>query len=198
LGGVGTIYGLSKWLGSMWLEKQKARYSKELEEFKDGLQKEQKRLQAGIDHSVLVTRAHFETEFAAMKSLFQCLSDIRLRISGVRPTGFSIEPAGEDELSKRKRLFERLGELQVAYNELVKQQEALSPFYPQELFEAADECAKATRMEIHQVQMTPVDPKEIQWYKDGIDNCERFTKAYNRASQVIRERISRLTVLPSI
>jgi hypothetical protein len=34
LGGMAIVFGLSKWLGTMWLEKQKARYSKELEGFK--------------------------------------------------------------------------------------------------------------------------------------------------------------------
>ena len=75
LGGLATVYGISNWLGNLWLEKQKARFSQELQEFKakqdrqlqafkDILEKEQKRVQARIDHSVLVTRAQFETEFA--------------------------------------------------------------------------------------------------------------------------------------
>jgi hypothetical protein len=34
LGGIGTVFALSRWLGSVWLEKQKAGYSKKLEEFK--------------------------------------------------------------------------------------------------------------------------------------------------------------------
>ncbi len=67
LGGVAAVFGLSKYLGELWLERQKVQYSKELEEFKDGLQQEQKRLQSRIDRSVFVTRAHFETEFTAMR-----------------------------------------------------------------------------------------------------------------------------------
>jgi maltooligosyltrehalose synthase len=80
LGGLGTVYGLSRFLGNLWLEKQKARYSIELEEFKNQLLKEQKRIQAEIDSSVFVTRAHFETEFSAMKDIFKALADVKMAL----------------------------------------------------------------------------------------------------------------------
>src|SRR5437870_5133792 len=101
LGGMGTVYGLSKWLGSMWLEKQKARYSKELEEFKDGLQKEQKRTQAGIDRHIFMTRAQFETEFTAVKDVFKNLYELLLAMNALRPT-ISTSPAGESRDDKIK------------------------------------------------------------------------------------------------
>ena len=44
--------------------------------FRDNLHKEQLRLQAEIDRSIFVTHAHFETEFAGMKGVSQCVADI--------------------------------------------------------------------------------------------------------------------------
>lgn len=105
LGGIATVYGLSRWLGAMWLEKQKARYNKELEEFKDGFQKEQKRVQAAIDRHVFVTRAQFDTEFNAMKEVFKGLAELMLAINAVRPM-LSTSPNGEDKEDKKRRLFE--------------------------------------------------------------------------------------------
>ncbi len=85
LGGWGTVQGLSRHLGDRWLEGLKAKYSKELEEYKATLEKKQKQVQAEIDTSVFVTRAHFETEFQSMKDLFKVLSDVLLCVNGLRP-----------------------------------------------------------------------------------------------------------------
>jgi hypothetical protein len=36
-----------------------------------------------------------------------------------------------------------------------------------------------------------------EWYLQGSKNRERFSTAYRNASDLIRERISRLAILPS-
>ena len=74
-GGTAAVAGLSRWLGEFWLgrilAKEKAKYDKELEllkaeyaeklgAYKDVLDRSKNLLQAQIDRSVLVTRAHFE------------------------------------------------------------------------------------------------------------------------------------------
>jgi anion-transporting ArsA/GET3 family ATPase len=194
--GVVTVYGLSRWLGNLWLEKQKSRYTKELEEFKDKLQQQQRHLQAEIDRSVFVTRAHFETEFAAMKNVFKVLAETRMHINGVR-SSFETSPQNESVEDRTKRLFSRLQPLIESYNALAGLSEAMRPFYPKELVLAVEECLKAAHMEIVTVQTGLFDTFSQEWYEEGERNRTRFATAYVQASELIRDRISRLAVLPT-
>ena len=116
LGGAAAVLASAKFLGSWWLESQKARYSHELEEFRDRLQERQRHIQAELDRSVFVTRAHFETEFNAMKEVFTKLAEVRLRIQGLRPF-FDIAPEDDTTDAKLGRLAERLQPFIAAYNE---------------------------------------------------------------------------------
>ena len=227
LGGLGTVYGLSRWLGNLWLEKRKSEYSKEiesvkaeyskeledakaqyskeleglkahysedLEAFRNKVQQEQKRLQAEIDKSVFVTRAHFETEFAAMKELFSYLADVQLTMNALRPT-IDIKPTKKDE--KLAELRELYGKFSIAYNQLLKHTEALSPFYPPELYAAVDECLKAASAELMQVKLGGDSTFGQEWYQEGIKNRQEFGHGYEKVSSIIRERVAKLTVLPT-
>lgn len=196
LGGWGTVRGLSKHLGDRWLEGLKAKYMRELEEFKDELEKQRKRVQAGIDRSVFVTRAQFETEFQAMKDLFKVLSDVFLNVNNLRPM-FSVEPAEEEDIERRKKLGARLLALQKSYNELVTTAEMLRPFYPSRLYTVVEECLKAAHSEIMNVRTAGDETFTFGWFQDGEKNRNRYSAAYNDAARMIRERIETLAVIPS-
>ncbi|HEV7674577.1 MAG TPA: hypothetical protein VGQ12_08605 [Candidatus Angelobacter sp.] len=197
LGGMAIVFGLSKWLASMWLEKQKARYSKELEEFKDGLQREQKRIQAGIDRHVWVTRAQFDTEFNAMKEVFKGLAELMLAINAVRPM-FSTSPKGEDKAEKIKRMFERLGAAMTAYDQVIGVPAALSPFFPEDLYLAIQDCLQKANIEILSVQTSNEhEVFETEWFQEGERNRRDFMIAYQTVSRLIRKRIETLAVLPN-
>jgi hypothetical protein len=196
LGGTAAVFGLSKFLGNWWLERQKARYSTELEQFRDSLQKEQRRVQAEIDRWVFVTRAQFETEFTAMKELFGCLSEVRLLINSIRPF-LGMAPKDDDLIQAKKRLLEKVSALERAYDSLLRTVESLQPFYPPELHSAAEECRQAANMEIFQVRTGEDEVFLPDWFKQGEQNCTRFSIAYTRAAEIIRDRIARLAVLPS-
>jgi hypothetical protein len=130
--------------------RQKARYSQDLEALRDTLQKEQKRVQAQIDKSVFVTRAHFETEFAAMKDVFKHLAEVRLLLNALRPH-MSVEPKDEGESEKLTSLSGRLKRLQIVYDDFLETFEARNPLYPRELYTALQECARAATKEINSV-----------------------------------------------
>jgi len=194
LGGTAIVLGLSRWLGNVWLEKQKAQYNKELEEFKNGLLEQQKRIQAKIDSSVFVTRAHFETEFAAMRELFSYLADVRLTMNTLRPTyGFSTGTK-EEQL---KLLSERYQIFSEAYNKLLKHQESLSPFYSTELYRASEKCVQAANLELVQVFTGNPLAFSQDWYKEGRENQKAFMQGYTETSVIIRDRLSKLAVLPT-
>ncbi len=181
----------------MWLEKQKAVYSRELEEFKDGLQKEQKRIQAGIDRHVLVTRAQFETEFSAVKDVFKNLYKLLLAMNGLRPT-ISTSPAGESREKKIERLFERLKVVMSAYDQVVTAYGTMSPFYPEEIYNAVQECLQAANVEILMVQTAgEPDTFKMEWFQEGERNRANFMKAYKNVSALMRKRLETLSVLPN-
>jgi len=81
IGGVGGGVGLSHF----WLERTKAKWNKELEALKDKLSAEQRRYQAQLDRSIFVSRAHFDTEFQAIKEVHQCLSGVKIPFSILNP-----------------------------------------------------------------------------------------------------------------
>lgn len=203
LGGLGTVYGLSKWLGSLWLERQKSQYAKELEGvktqyateleiFRDDLQQKQKRIQAVIDKSIFVTRAHFETEFAAMKELFSCLADVQLTMNTLRPS-VDIKPSKKEE--QMRQLSQQYENFSTAYNQLLKHSEALSPFYPLDLYAAVDECLSAANMELMQVKAGGDSTFTLEWYREGSENRKNFSTGYQKVSKIIRERVATLTVI---
>jgi anion-transporting ArsA/GET3 family ATPase len=195
LGGLGTVYGLSRFLGNMWLEKQKARYSKELEDFKNQLSKEQKRIQAEIDSSVFVTRAHFETEFSAMKDIFKALAEVKMSLNAFR----SYDAADRDE--GNERLIEsfptKLRTLAQADRRLVIKMEELGAFYSPELYDEVNRCHIASEFEIRRLQNVRIEEIGNRLMTDdGIANHNQFGRCYSRASQIIRDRLSKLAVLP--
>src|ERR1700720_767618 len=92
LGGSVTVYGLAKFLGDAWLgrmlEKEKAKYAKEIESLKSGFAQELEHYRAQLDRSIFVTRAQFETEFTAMKEVMQRLSDVKVIWLKLHPVQF--------------------------------------------------------------------------------------------------------------
>jgi len=161
----------------------------------DDFQRSQRQVQAEIDRSVFVTRAHFETEFEAMRQVLSCLSEVRLAINGLRPM-FSVEPSNESDQEKVKRLFQRLETLSVAYNKLIAESEARAPFYTAELYEAVDECLRAASMEINSIRTAGNDTFKLGWFQEGEQNRNKFSEGYHKAVENIRDRISKLAVPP--
>jgi hypothetical protein len=163
----------------------------------DKFERSQRLGQAAIDRSVFVTRAHFETEFEAMKEVFSCLSQVKLTMNSIRPF-YSINEIAESDQSKQTRLLSRLEALKVAYNKLLNESEAKEPFYTAELYAAIQECLGAASMEINDVLLHGLDALLPTGHIEGGKNRERFSSGYRKAAAAIRDRISRLAILPSL
>src|SRR6267143_4097743 len=92
-GSLVVVYGLSRWLGEVWkgkiLEKVQQDNRIELQAMKSEIDasvaKANRLLDAGISKAILVTRTHFETEFAAYKEIFAELSEVKHCIKATRP-----------------------------------------------------------------------------------------------------------------
>ena len=123
----GVISAVWNHFSKLWLQRDEAGLKQKLATLDDALQRSQRQAQAEIDRSVFVTRAHFETEFEAMKEMFSCLSQVHLAMNGLRPT-FAVEPANETDEEKHKRLSVRLKNLSDVYNTLIVESEARASF----------------------------------------------------------------------
>jgi hypothetical protein len=177
------------------LQQQQEGFTKKLATLEHDFQRSQSRVQAEIDRSVFVTRAHFETEFEAMKDVFSCLSETRLAINGVRPM-ISLEPADETETEKFERLSERLKALMIANDKLLATFEKKAPFYTEELYEAVDKCYRAARMETDSIRASGKDALRHDGYSQGRQNQVKFSEGYVNSVTIIRNRISKLAILP--
>lgn len=210
LGGGGAIvWAMSSWFGKIWAERilesdrnkystemevLRADYARALEEHKNQLEKTIRVRQAELDKAVFVTRVHFETEFEALKHVFAKLAELRLQMSGLRPS-FSVVPASDTREAKSKRLHEALSKFTDAYNEFVSISENLSPFYPTDIFQEFEKCRHAASVEITHISTSGDSAFTHDWFLEGKRQLDEFLKSYARASNLIRERISKLSVI---
>jgi hypothetical protein len=197
-GGVtgGVISAVWNHFSKLWLQRHEAGLKQKLAALDDAFQRSQRQAQAEIDRSVFVTRAHFETEFEAMKEMFSCLSQVQLAMNGLRPT-FSVEPTDETDEERRKRLSIRLKNLSDVYNKLIVESEARAPFYTAELYSAVEGCLRAASTEINSVRTAGANTFTFDWFQEGEKNRGTFSQSYYKVAEIIRDRISRLAVLPT-
>ena len=199
-GGTVAVLGLSRWLGDVWLgrllEKERAKFAREIEQLKAGFAQELERYRAQLDRSIFVTRAHFETEFEAYKTVFAKLAEMRLLFGELRPA-VNIVPANDTAQAKLERLTNAVRKAQDGYNELITASENLSPFYPPEIHGQIRECQRITALEINDILTSSQDQFTFQWFGRGRQNLDQFMAAYSNASTMIRDRISKLALVPN-
>jgi hypothetical protein len=201
-GSLVVVYGLSRWLGDVWkakiLEKVQQANRSELETLKSEMQasveKANRLLDAGISKAIMVTRTHFETEFAAYKEIFAALSDVKNCLHATRPV-FIIAGEG-DRVRDKVDLVDRLNKLIAAHNKAVVVSENLGPFYQDEIYQGIQKCFSASKYEILQVKTGSHETFSEEWFEDGRKRQEAFTEDYIRVSKLIRERLASLGVLP--
>jgi hypothetical protein len=180
-------------LSDQMLARMKAKHEKELEGLKQEHAQVLARYQHELDKTILVTKVHFETEFGALREVFQKLAETRLALAGIRPF-MEIGPADQSRDSKLKALNARLEKLIAAYNELILTTENLRPFYPQEIYDQIDECQRAAWMEVTDVRTAGDSTFNHDWYQQGETNRTRFMKAYHAISLLIRDHVAKLAI----
>lgn len=190
-----VISALWNHFSKLSLQRNQASSAEKLAKVEHSLESLQRKDQAEIDRSVFVTRAHFETEFEAMKDIFSSLSEVRVAMNGVRPM-LAIEPADETKEERLKRLSERLKALMIATDKLLNTSESKAPFYSEELYGSVNVCWKWAVMEINSIReagpdsLNPAEYLRSQSYKD------KFSEGYFESARIIRNRIAKLAILP--
>lgn len=190
----------ARYLGDFWLghalAKQKAKYDATLEGLRARYAQELERLRAGLDKSVFVTRAQFETEFDAYKKVFEALGPVRLAMGGTRPM-LSVSREGETRDDKLRALAGRLQDLIDAQNKAVTVVENLLPFFPADIYRTiVDECLKASALEIMDIKTGREETFTFSWFEEGAKRWDEFIPAYHKIADMMRARISTLSILP--
>jgi hypothetical protein len=184
VGGSAAVSGLARWLGDRWLgkllEKEKAEYAGELERIKKEFAQELEHYRARLDRSTFVTRAHFETEFTAMKDVSQSLSGVKLLLLDLYP--IEVRPVNP----KRDDL---IAELESANQKFREKLEEWAVFLEPKLYVEFDHCYAAAHALCREEKSFEGKPKE--------GSKKYFWDAYQNACQMVRDRIQCLAVLPS-
>jgi hypothetical protein len=186
LGGSVTVLGLSRWLGEVWLgrllEKEKARYAKEIEKLKATFAQDLEHYRAQLDRSVFVTRAHFETEFAAMKEVSQCLSQVKIIFLKLHPIEAGVRMTDAERI-------QNIDLLKKANDEYHEKLEEWAVFLEPALYDEFDHCFAGADAEWKRLKANDEGP-------DRAGTVAYFWKSYRQASQMVRDRIKSLAVMP--
>jgi RNA recognition motif-containing protein len=185
-----VISALWNHLSKLSLQRNQANSAEKLAKVEHSLESLQRKDQAEIDRSVFVTRAHFETEFEAMKDIFSSLSEVRVAMNGVRPM-LAIEPADEAKEERLKRLWERLKALMIATDKLLNTSESKAPFYSEELYGSVNGCWKWAVMEINSIREAVPDSLNPTEYLRSQNYKDKFSEGYFESVRIIRNRIAK-------
>jgi hypothetical protein len=181
---VGGFGLLLRYGGDFWLARTKAKWDKELEEFKNFLNTEQRRYQAELDRSIFVSRAHFDTEFQAIKEVHQCLSEVKIPFRSLFPISATVIVTD----AQSAELVERL---QQANNKFIVKLEEWGVFLEPAQYDEFKRCNDAME---HFLEVFPKRDTELDL--DYNITKKHFWDSYQAACQKARDRIARLAVLP--
>jgi hypothetical protein len=180
IGGAAVLFAL---FGKAMIGRLEAKWNTELETFKDSLNAQQKRLQAQLDSSLFVTRAHFEVELNAMREVHQRLAEVKIAFQNLHPTSQRDEKHDE----AKANLVKKLRTSTEAYSAKLAEWGA---FLETSLYDSFERSYYGADEEWKRLS----DPSTLE--RDGTLNSKQFFDNYRAACQGIRDRLKKLAILP--
>jgi hypothetical protein len=181
-------------LGNYLLQRLRNQQDQALARLKAEQDADVKRLGAVLERTVFVHRAQFETEFAAMKAIWEKVMATRGTMASLRPT-VSTAPENETKEQALQRFFVRRKAFQEALGELKDVVFNSEPFISEMLYrELFDRLLLAASAEDLSVKVHK--PDEANWYETGEKNLGNFMLSANSVASLIRLRLASLAVLP--
>ncbi len=187
-----VMKGLSGHVADRWLARYKNELDKEFESYRDTLEHKRKKLEADLSRRIYISQTQFDTEFNAIKAIFDALGKLRLSFNGMRPT---FEWGSTDEKARLEALNVRLYRFKEVYNTLVSTAESLYPFVPEDLYQHISECMSAAQIEVMRIETAGPDTFGLKWYEDGAKQLEKFNIGYFGAAKLARERIQSFSII---
>lgn len=131
------MLAVAKWFGERvadrWLKGVEAKYAQRLAT-----------VEANLEHAVTVSRAQFETEFAALKRIWRCVARVRASLGEIET---SSAPENETREERLARFFTARSKFNDTVNRLLRAIDDNSAFYPKEIYAAVDEFRLRTKLE---------------------------------------------------
>lgn len=194
-GSTAVLLALSTWLGKVWagrfLEADRAKYTQMIDKAKSDLDRVTRKIQAGLDHAVFVSRAQFEVELQALRNIWRAASIVRSTLTEVRPSG-SLVHLDETPEQRLQRFLDRRVRFLKAHAELVAAIDHNSAFYPIDIYEALD--ALRTRTAGEKSELLTRRPFESDWYDRGDAAIQDVFVRVEEVSNRIRSRMASLVV----
>jgi hypothetical protein len=186
-GVVALVTGLSGFLGRIWadriVEAQRAKFGTELALLRGQLDAEVRRLQGEIDKTILVHRAHFDTEFNALKDIWRKVAHVRSVFNELKPPRHR-DAQGPSEGSRI---------VSDALAELIMAIDSQSPFYPKDIYDDLDNLRAMVKQELAECDIGhPHEP--IAWARRREQGWTELTGRVTTISDKIRDRLARLTI----
>ena len=144
--GLTVFLGASGFLGQIVLQRLQSGYETQLAEVRTRLDGKIRAMQANLDRTVLVHRVHFETEFTALREMWDKVAAVRSTLSKVRPM-VDVVPRDETPEQRDAREVERFNAFVVDFNALVKAVDSQSPFIPEGIYNELSELILIARRE---------------------------------------------------
>ena len=182
-----VVKGLSGHLADRWLTKYKADLDRDMESYKDTLERRRRRIDAELGHNIYVGKAQFDTEYNALKDCFVALGKLRLAFNTVRPM--------VDWTPSEEAFENRIQCMKERYNLFVDLPESLYPFIPEEIYEQFVICSKAALLEIKHIEADFGKALSTSGYLEAFKHQEAFSGAYFKAAGMVRERFKRVTIV---
>ena len=143
------------------------------------LDRDLKRLQGEIDRTIIVHRAHFETEFAALRNIWQKVAKLRAVFPLMEHPG----PDPENQATGRKAVAD-------ATADLIQAIDSQSPFYAKDIYADLDELRVMAKTALSAHEGEHAGRRIVG--RDYGDDVRQLT---DRISDRIRNRIASLTVV---
>jgi hypothetical protein len=174
------------------MARYKSGLDKELEAYRDTLERKRKQIEAELGHRTYVSKTQFDTEFNAAKDCFSALGKLRLSLNGLRPF---MDWTPEDHEEKVKLLIKRLDSVKERFNPFVDISESVYPFIPDDISEQFEICSKVVLLEIRHIEADIDEALGPAGYVEGNKAHEKFDSAYFKAAKLIRQRFHQLSVV---
>lgn len=110
VGGAGAIiWALSSFFGKMWankiLEKQKAEYQKDIEEYKSALSRELENVKATNERLTYISKVQYDIEISAIKDLTREIHYLLLTCNTVVPVDKTLLKNSEEIILRNKKYY---------------------------------------------------------------------------------------------
>jgi hypothetical protein len=189
---VGVANYLASQIANRWLKGVEAKYAKELAHVESELDRLNRQVQARLDHAVTVSRAQFEVEFTALRTVWRRVARARAALNAI---AYPPDPPEDDTPDQKlQRFFAARQKFSVAYNRLLHAVDDNSAFYPQEIFGALNALIKCAGIEVRRLGRNQPPLFTEPWTATRETAMKEFLESADRVEQQIRERLASVAI----